>query len=411
MTFRYRALGAALSFVSNFSPQAALAVSDSTPISAGRGLLAESSVAVDPTDNKHIAVLADRYVRPTTIVLVESFDAGKTWSNSRSLVPPSFVSSYDSAAQFDSNGILFVAGGAARPTSLGCNADSSIFVAEVGTKGEIRYRIIRSVSGLGFFTDRPALARSPSGKTFVSWTESAGVNAACKGRPLKGSTWLSVSGAGDEFSEPVRIPSSGFSAPYGSALGLTGDGSLITAVGEYDSKGKSRLVVVESIDEGRTFSLPKVLTTRVPMPRRWKWKGWVSGVPSLASSPDGRVALSWVSLNGLMQSPIVFERLKTWVNVSPPSTLGGDTLLSTVRYDADNTMWIATVTISGPNLLYAADQRRQQWNGPQVFASSPAIMRELGELTGIATGQNVVVVAAVVDQTQRSLILVKQLTK
>lgn len=59
----------ALATVPQFSASVVSMTADPT-------LLAETSVAIDPTNEQHLVVLADRYTKPTTIVMAESFDGG-----------------------------------------------------------------------------------------------------------------------------------------------------------------------------------------------------------------------------------------------------------------------------------------------------------------------------------------------
>ena len=383
----------------------------SVAITSGPTSLAETSVALDPTNDQHVVVLADRYGTHTSIVMVESFDGGRSWSRQRALIPPGFTSTYDSTVRFTPTGGLVVAGGAARPASPGCNADSSVFVADLASSGEVSYRLVRSVSGLNRFTDRPALVVDQlSGRTFVSWTESAGALAACRGRPILSSTRLSYAEPGKAYSTPVQVPSSGLAAPYGSSLAVSGTGSLVVAVGEYDTSGRSRLVIAESVDGARTFGLPFVVATRPAPTRRWKWRGWVSAVPSLASAVDGRLSVSWVGTSGVRQSPMVFERTPTgWADVSPTTTPAGDTVLSTVRFSGDGALWLALASISGSVITFMVDRYVLAWDGPRTVTSTPATLRELGELVGLdATGSNLVV-AVPVDAPDRSSVVVVEL--
>lgn len=384
----------------------------SVAITAGPTLLAETSVAVDPTNDQHVVVLADRYGTHTSIVMVESFDGGRSWSRQRALIPPGFTTTYDSTVRFTPTGGLVVAGGAARPTSPGCNADSSVFVADLALSGEVSYRLVRSVSGLNRFTDRPALiVDQRSGATFVSWTESAGPLAACRGRPILSSTRVSYAEPGEAFSAPVQVPSSGLAAPYGSSLAVTATGSLVVAVGEYDTSGRSRLVIAESVDGARTFTLPTVVATRPAPTRRWKWRGWVSAVPSLASTVEGRLAVSWVGTSGVRQSPMVWERTPTgWIDVSPTTAPVGDTVLSTVRFSAEGALWLTSASMAGGVITFTVDRYLVAWVGPRTVSSTPATLRELGELVGLdAAGCNVVV-AVPLDASDRSSVLVSRFT-
>ena len=398
-----------LASILSATPAVPLVLTDagSVAITAGPTLLAETSVAVDPTNSDHIVVLTDRYGLPTTIVMAESFDGGRGWSRGRPIVPPGFTTTYDSAVHFTSSGELIVAGGAARPTSPGCNADSSIFVADVQASGRLSYRLVRSVSGLNLFTDRPALAVDKlSGAEFVSWTESSGSLAACRGRPARSFTQVSRAERGETFSTPVRVPSSGLPAPYGSALALSDGGSLSVAVGEYGPSGISRLVVTESLDRGGTFTAPVVLATRPAVVRRWKWRGWVSAVPSLTAA-YGRVAVSWVDTSGGRQTPMVFERTALgWVDVRPRTYPTGDVLLTTVRLGFDGTVWLASASISGSSIIFAIDLRRDGWGGPQAVASSPATLRELGELIGFDSAGSTMSMAVPIDAADRSAVVV-----
>lgn len=378
----------------------------SSAIAAGPTSLGETSAAVDPTNNDHVVVLADRYGAPTTIVMVDSYDGGRTWSRARALVPPGFTTTYDSDVRFTSDGGLIVAGGAARPTSPGCNADSAIFVADVDAGGRVSYRVVRAVLGLNRFTDRPALAVDASSDlAVVSWTESHGSLAACRGRPTRSSIFLSQAESGESFSAPARIPSSGLPAPYGSAVALLENGSVLVAVGEYGPSGDSRLVVTESPDKGRTFTTPVVLASRPAVTRRWKWRGWVLGVPSLAARGK-RVAVSWVDTTGARQTPMAYERTaQGWMDIRPTGSPDGDVLLTTIRFGDDGTLWLATASIAGSLVTFAVDRRLEGWGGPQALTFSRASFRELGELVGVDSAGSTTIVAVPVDAPERSKVL------
>lgn len=163
--------------------------------------------------------------------------------------------------RFGADGVVIIAGGAARPLLPGCNADSAIFVARIRGSSRTSYALVRSVSGLDLFTDRPALATdAESGATSVSWTESSGLLAACRGRPIKSSTQFCYGADGRAFSTPIRVPSSGLAGPYGSSLAVSDDGSVLVAVGKYATSGKSRLLVATSRDRGEPFDAAVELT-------------------------------------------------------------------------------------------------------------------------------------------------------
>lgn len=377
----------------------------SVAMSARTSQLGETSVAVDPSNSDHIVVLADLYGAPTSIVMVESLNGGRTWSKARPLVPPGSVTSYDSDIRFTPTGEFMIAGGAARPTSPGCNADSLIFIADVDSTGRITYRLVRSVLGLNQFADRPALAVDPlTGEAYVSWTESHGSLAACRGRPARSSTQLSHAEVNEAFSTPVRIPSSGLRAPYGSSLALLRSGSVLVAVGEYGIGGESRLVITESSDQGLTFSMPVVLARRPAATRKWEWRGWALGVPSLAVVGD-RVAVSWVDTTGARQSPMVFERIaQHWIDIRPTPSPVADALLVTVRFTADGALWLAVASITDTSITYSVDHRKERWSGPQALASSPASFRELGELVGVDSFGSTTIIAVPIDAPERSYV-------
>ena len=78
-------------------------------------------------------------------------------------------------------------------------------------------------------------------------------------------------------------------------------------------------------------------------------------------------------------------------------------------FSGDGALWLALASISGSVITFMVDRYVLAWDGPRTVTSTPATLRELGELVGLdATGSNLVV-AVPVDAPDRSSVVVVEL--
>ncbi len=394
-------------------PVAAQAVSNSAAVAftAAPGAMAEAAIAVDPADVRHLAAAADPYGGLVRIRLATSVDGGAAWSPPRVLVPPGFAKSYDPVLSFDSSGAVLVVGGASGVGQPSCQPGSAVFIAIV-KGGAVTYRLIRDTRGDGDYVDRPGFTLSAAeNRAYVTWTESSGPGAACRGTPVRSTVMIASGLPSGSFSEPVVLPTSGLPGPFGATPVLTADGSVLVAVGEHGPAQQSRISVTSSADRGHTFSRAEiVLDGTSPANSVRGVSGFVAAVPSIAVDRSGRIAIAFsqaVPGNGV--GAVVVERTtgSAWRTISPPTQAGTAELLPQVVYDPAGVLWLLSARASGGFIDLALRRRATDWEAPITLArGSSDRYLEVGEALGLVAIDDMVIAAAPINRTADSAMVV-----
>ncbi|MDP1793435.1 MAG: hypothetical protein Q8K63_04785 [Acidimicrobiales bacterium] len=395
----------------------AAAQSLSTPtaaLTARPGRMAEPAIAVDPRNPDRIAAAADPYLNPTRIIVTLSEDAGITWSTPLTLIPDGFAKSYDPVLQFDVNGDLLVVGGAAGVGQPHCQPNSAIFLAKVSAAAAT-YRLARDARSDGAFVDRPGFVFDRrTRRSFVSWTESSGPGAACRGLPIASSTMLSRSSRDGVFEPPQLVPTSGLPAAFGSALATDRNGNLVVATSEHDPGKRSRLTL-NTLGATNKFGTPTVISDAPDVPFRLRGLGGLfAPIPSLALAPNGRVAVGYMRPSPAGVAPVVLLQTPggPWTEITPSTAAGTTDLFPQLTFDGANRLWLLSGQLRDRSLQFNLRSRTENiWAEPTVVASGPGDRYlELGEGLGLSYAAGRLAVAVPTDRAADSALLVTSLS-
>ncbi len=373
-----------------------------TVLTAGRGQMAEAVVAVDPADPSHLAAAADPYGGGVHIEVTETHDGGRTWSPPVKLVPAGSTKSYDPTPLFLQDGRLVVVGGASSAGHVYCQPASRIFVASV-TGANATFDIAQPPRP-AVYVDRPtATADSESGAVVLSWTESRGPGAECRGVPERSSVVVRQWGHEARCVDPQPLSSTGSPAAFGAGLAQAG-AAVVAAVRELGPGSRSRLTVSSSSDGGCTFG-PVELLDEGPQPSATPAAsgGFAVGVPSVALSPDGSTTVAWSVGSGPGVATRVLVRSGTQPEdgfrpLDPPPDAAGTELLPTLAADRQGGIWMATASATRAGLDFLLRRWAGTWAPAQTVASGAAGgYVELGEGLGLATAGPVLAALVPVD--------------
>ena len=369
-------------------------------ITAGPRQMAEAAVAIDPANGRHLVAAADPYLRPVRILTAESDDGGISWRAPTTVLPDGFAKSYDPTVAVTGEGEVVVAGGASGVGLPHCQPGSSVFLATL-ENGTPRYQLLRDARADGAYVDRPRLGLDSrkGGRRYVTWTESSGPDASCRGTPLRSVTMFTRSLPGGFFDPPRALPGTGLPAPFGSAL-TVGNGVLRIVVPEFDPGKLMRVVVYTSRDEGGTIAGPTVLGEGPPVPTNLaELGGFVAPLPTVAAGPGGHAAVAWTQADSAgTLKPRVFETAgdDSWREISP--SVAGMELFGTVAYDAAGRLWLLTAGPTNGRVEFRLRSRTTQWNDPLAVGAGPAGgYVEIGQFLGLAAGARSVATAVPVD--------------
>jgi hypothetical protein len=372
----------------------------SAALSAGPRQMAEAAVAVDPTDEAHLVAAADPYLQPVRIVVAETRDGGASWLPPAVVVPEGFAKSYDPSVAVSGDGEMIVVGGASGVGSAHCQPGSAVFLATLRS-GRSDYQIVRDARSDGAYVDRPRFAVSPrSGRRYVTWTESSGPAANCRGMPLQSTTMFTRSRPDRSF-EPARpLPGSGLPAPFGSSLAIGDSGMLAIVVAEFDPAKRQRVLLYTSRDEGATIAGPVVVGEGPPVPTRIPdLGGFVAPVPTVAISPDGRTAVAWTEgVPGDIKIRVLQSTATgAWQDISPPAVR--PEYFPAVSYDGKGRLWLLTAAVDGGAVDFQLrSHRTQEWDDPLSVGAGPAGgYVELGQFLGLTTAGHTLATAVPVD--------------
>jgi len=374
------------------------------------GAMAEAAIAVDPTNSRHLIAAADPYGGALRVRLATSADAGVTWSPPQNLIPPGFAKSYDPVVFVSRSGAVVVVGGASGVGRPNCQTGSAIFIAVVNG-GAVTYQVIRDARADGAYVDRPGFVLSPvEDLAYVTWTESTGPGAACRGTPVRSTVMLATGPPSGPFSSPIRLPTSGLPGPFGATPGIAADGSLLVAVGEHGPAQRSRLTVTTSTDRGHSFSPSKIVFDGASPPNRVSGvSGFVAAVPSIAVDRSGRIAIAFgQTLPGTGAGAVVVERTEdmVWQTITPPAQ-GTVELLPQVVYDHQGTLWMVSARVAGGFIDLALRRRSSAWEAPISLArGSSAKYSEVGESLGLVATDDAVIAGAPINRTGDSAMVV-----
>lgn len=379
------------------------------------GAMAEASIAVDPANSRRLVAASNPYDRLARIRLATSDDGGTTWSPTMVLLPPGFAKSFDPVVFLDGKGAIVVVGGASAVGQPNCQPGSAVFIAVVNN-GAVSYQLIRDARKDGAYVDRPGFALSRvDGRAYVTWTESTGPGASCRGTPIRSTVMIASGRPPEPFDTPVTLPTSGLPAPFGATPVVAADGTLLVAIGERDPDGRSRVTVTTSSDRARTFSPAEVVFDGLSPPTSIRAvSGFVAAVPSIAVHPSGRTAIAFVQSPGASgdsagSRAVVFERSSggTWLTISPPADSGTAELLPQVVYDRTGTMWLLSARAAGGFIDLTLRRRPSDWEEPINIARGRADRYlEIGQKLGFVATDGVVIAAAPLDRTTDSAMVV-----
>lgn len=386
-------------------------VAASTALTAGPRQMAEPAVAVDPRDERRIAVAADPYLGPVRIRVTTSTDGGASWTPPVDVVPPGFAKSYDPTLHFDRDGNLLVVGGASAVGPPRCQPGSAIFVATVGG-GAATYTIVRDARADGAYVDRPQSGYDARRhRLYIDWTESSDPGAECRGTPLRSHIAFTAATPGEPFPAPRPLPSSGLPAPFGAPIAVGPRGDVVVVVGEHDPGRRSRAVVVRSRDRGTTFG-PAEIALETP------WApaslpavgGFVGPTPSVAIAPDGTVTAAWSAPREGGAVPVLgqSDAPGAWTPVDAPADVAGVELFAEVAYDHDGRLWLLSAqAVSGVMRFVARERTALGWSPPVVLAEGRAgRYLELGEALALAFTRKELVAVVPVDSPSGSQLVV-----
>ncbi len=385
-----------------------------TALHAGPRQMAEAAIAIDPKDPRHFAVAADPYLNPVIIQVAITHDGGRTWTPPIDITPPGSSKAYDPTLVFANNGDLLVAGGASVVGLEGCQTRSTVFLALLnGTTP--RYVTVQSPK-VDTYVDRPQLgidrARS---RAFVTWTESHGDGAECRGMPQSSEIKLVSATLNDEvpvFGPAVSVPSSGLSAPFGSSAPLERNGAVSMVVGERDGNGRGRAVLITTHSRGQTFEAPATLWSGTASQRSVAGiAGIVASVPSYAISERGKAAMAWdQTIHGstaiVMMTTDAHDAWRPVTVVAPPP--GTVETFAQVLFDQTQKLWLLTARFRHGNVDFVTRTfAGGTWTAPATIASGPSShYAEIGEQLGFASAADRILTAVPIDGTRSSTLRV-----
>ena len=363
------------------------AVIRSDAIRVPLGSMAEVAIAADPSRPTELAVAADPYLPTVRIRVATSHDRGLTWGAPIDLIPPGFSKSYDPTVSYRRDGSVVVVGGASSIGRPNCQAGSAIFAATLTTTG-VQYVIVAGPKAETYY-DRPSSTIDRrNDRTIVTWTESTGAGAECKGVPARSRLMLSI-GSERTFDVAVAVPSSGLRAPFGSSAILDSADVLTVAGAEHQAGHPSRLVVSRSTPQKRDLGAPSILRHGPPLPPRVvRVGGFNAPVPVTAASPTGEIAVAWL-LRGHTDSTIVIylrDRQGTWQDVSPPARFVPSPRLAQITFFGKGQLALLAASYQAGSLNYVIASRESEWTAPLLLASTNAArFEEIGETLGLVS--------------------------
>ena len=381
---------------------------------ANPGRMAEAAIAVDSDDERRVAVAADPYLDPVRVQVTLSEDGGATWGPPLDVLPPTFAKSYDPSLAFDEHGRLLVVAGASLRGADHCQPGSVIFVAVVDS-GTVTYQLITDTRGSEIYVDRPYSAYSPSLGLLVTWTQSSGRGAECRGVPLESQVMFTKGDPGDLFETPVVIPSSGFPAPFGASVATDKGRNVVLAIGEHQPGRLSRAVVVTSIDGGRSFGPAHVLAELPAVPTSLpQIGGFLAPVPSVAVR-GGSMAVGWVRPDPAGTTPLVFLSSDgvTWEERPPITSPGEVETLTQVGIDGADRTWALTAAATAADLRLQLRHiaRDGEWSAPTELARGVGSrFLEVGQSLGLAVTTTDVLAAFPLEEASRSTLSVTRHT-
>lgn len=375
-------------------------------LTEGPRRMAEPSVSVDPADSRRIVAAADPYLGPVRIVIVSSTDRGATWGNRTEIVPPGFAKSYDPNLAFDTGGQAIVVGGASQAGQARCQPGSAIFMAILSESGP-RYEMVQAPRP-GVYVDRPRMV-AQDGAIYVTWTESSGKGAECRGSPLRSSVMFTKADGGGPFDPPVALPSSGLPAPFGSSMAIAG-AILSIAVSERTPGTLERVVVLTSRDRGRSFGVPEAVAEGPPVPSSVPGLGgFVTAVPTIAAGPEGAQAVAWSAPQGGVSRLRMAYRAASgsWQEAAPPSEAGTFQLFPNVAYDRSGAIWLVNASYRDGVLRFLRRYFNGSWSVPEELAVGPAGgYLEVGQFLGISSQRSTIASAVPVQTAESSMLVV-----
>jgi hypothetical protein len=388
-----------------------LATATTTPTVASNALVAgphqaaEAVVALDDRNPQRMAVAADPYLGPVQVRASLTEDAGRTWGPPIPLVPQGFAKSYDPVLAFTNDGPLLVVAGASQLGPPNCQPGSAIFTAHLG-QGPPKYQIVRPPS-YGTYVDRPFVGYDRRRqRVLVTWTESSGPGAECSGLPVRSQLMLSVSHADGSFSEPTVIPTATATAPFGSAIAIDDDGSLVIVTVDRQPR-TARLLVVRSVDGGQTFAAPEVLAEAAPLPTELPGLGGlVSPTPAVAVH-KGRTAIAWSAVDATGVHVSVFEALASGPFATLPAvpTEAAAVILPQLSYDRGGRLWRLAGNLRGRELVFDLAGWDGGWSDAGDVGSGPSDRyQEVGEQLGLAVAGDAIATAVPIDGDTASVI-------
>lgn len=371
---------------------------------APSGAVAETSAAVDPADTDHLIVAADPYLDPVRIFVRQSDDGGRTWSKPVFVVPPGFDKSYDPTLSVLPDGRVLLVGGASRVGAPYCQPDSSIFVADI-TKGRPRFSFVQRTRP-STYVDRPFMVSDPdSGRVYTAWTESYGVGAECRAAPTSSRVMFAWSADGESFAPPIRLPSSGFPAPFGSSIAVDATGGVHVAVRERDPTRGDRIVTVTSVDAGVSFSKPDVVASTPGFPSSLSGLGgFVSGTPVIGFDETGGW-LAWPALTPDGSRIDIAKRRPSgrWFVDDSLERSGAYELFPNISFDGASRPWLLHARYAEGSVAFLL-QRLGSGKRPHEVARSPAAgYSEIGQFLGFDVQDQRLLAALPVDGPVSSL--------
>lgn len=369
------------------------------------GFAAEATVAIDPKDPTRIAVADDPYLVPARIQLTVSSDGGQHWSAPRDVVPPGNVKSYDPQLGFTADGTLIVSGGASPNPSHGCQSSSSVFVAEL-REDQLSYHTVAAAPPQGLL-DRPTLLVDPAGtRELVAWTASQGPGADCMLRPLASTTQVAVLNPQLAVTGVQTLPAVA-PAPFGSAMALSGAGSVGLAVAARDGTDTLAITLYQSTD-GAHWTPSPVARARATPDSLPGLGGDVLSMPSITGLGRG-FAVAWTDdSTGTPATQLAVGQPGSWQQIPPPAA-AGIRLLPTVAAGG-GTLLLTEAGLSPAGLRFSSWQRLGDlWFGTgDEDGGAAADRQELGEVLGAAVAPDGTwATAAPVELPGSSAILVR----
>ena len=373
------------------------------------GRMAESSVAVNPNDPRHVVAAADPYRDPVRVVVVESRDGGRTWSAGTEMLPDGFAKSYDPTVGFGADGDVIVVFGASQAGRPFCQPGSAVFAAKL-TRGVVSYSVVERPRE-GVYVDRPTMGVRPrTGSLFATWTESLGPGAECLGTPTASSTrFVALSNEVRPMTDAMTLPSSGFSAPFGSSVAAGPGGVLYVAVTERDPGRNDRVVVVRSGDDGATFGEPVVVAEYSAFPSRIPGLGGIAtSVASVTVGPDGRATAVWAQPRGA-GSVVRGARERAdgrWASEALDLPGGRWQMLPAPARDEMDNLWLVVAVLDEGALRFVVTRQGREGEMWELGTGTAATYMEVGQFLGLSLGANSVVAAAPIDGREKSRLAV-----